>query len=202
MKHLTLSNFIMLGIGAVIGVVATNQYFKNKYAAIAEEEIESVRELYRSKNDEEIDDQPQETDKEESVVEENLSVREYATMLNQQGYTNYANIENDDSIEKNAEGVDVKKPYVIQPEQFGELDDYEIISLTYYADKFLTDDADELIEDVEALIGRDSLSTFGQFEEDAVYVRNDRLKCDYEILADTRNYVDIRKERASHRISE
>lgn len=202
MKHLTLSNFIMLGIGAVIGVVATNQYFKNKYAAIAEEEIESVRELYRSKNDEEIDDQPQETDKEESVVEENLSVREYATMLNQQGYTNYANIENDDSIEKNAEGVDVKKPYVIQPEQFGELDDYEIISLTYYADKFLTDDADELIEDVEALIGRDSLSTFGQFEEDAVYVRNDRLKCDYEILADTRNYVDIRKERTSHRISE
>lgn len=37
----------------------------------------------------------------------------------------------------------MEKTYVISPEEFGEFDDYEQISLTYYADHILADDMDD-----------------------------------------------------------
>ena len=48
-----------------------------------------------------------------------------------------------------------------------------------------------MISDVDNVVGKDSLSKFGEYEPDSVYVRNDREKTDYEILADTRCYSDI-----------
>lgn len=80
------------------------------------------------------------------------------------------------------------KPYVIPPEHFGEMDDYEKISLTYYADGILTNENDEPIEDIESTVGTDSLNHFGEYEDDSVFVRNDVLGCDYEILLDQRRY--------------
>ena len=50
---------------------------------------------------------------------------------------------------------------------------------------------DNEIEDVDNIVGLDSLDTFGKYEDDSIYVRNDSLKCDYEILADNSNYSDI-----------
>lgn len=32
---------------------------------------------------------------------------------------------------------------------------------------------------------------FGEYEEDAVFVRNDAKKCDYEILKDLRRFCDV-----------
>ncbi len=83
-----------------------------------------------------------------------------------------------------------KKPYVISPDELGD-EQYEICVLTYYADGVLTNDWDEVIEDIEGTVGKESLKTFGKYEDDAVYVRNDELELDYEINKDTRRYVDI-----------
>lgn len=87
--------------------------------------------------------------------------------------------------------IDANKPYVISPEEFSDIWEYDTISLTYYADNVLTDDEDEVMEDIEGTVGADSLERFGEYEDDAVYVRNDRLKCYYEILKDLRNYSDV-----------
>ena len=87
------------------------------------------------------------------------------------------------------------KPYVISPEEFGEFEDYERISLSYYADQILADEDDEKVEDVDNVVGLESLIHFGEFEDDSVFVRNDRLKCDYEILLDQRTYSDVIKQR-------
>ena len=38
------------------------------------------------------------------------------------------------------------------------------------------------------VVGMESLTHFGEYEDDSVFVRNDRLKCDYEILMDERTY--------------
>jgi hypothetical protein len=93
------------------------------------------------------------------------------------------------------EPIIVDKPYVITPEEFGDLDDYETISLTYYADLILADDNDVIVDDIEDVVGFDSLNSFGEYEDDSVFVRNDRLKCDYEILLDQRKYSDVIKRR-------
>lgn len=69
-------------------------------------------------------------------------------------------------------GRDMSKPYVIRPEEFGQFDDYKQVSLSYYEkDKVLTDELDNPIEDVDMTVGLDSLTHFGQYEDDSVYVR-------------------------------
>ena len=79
---------------------------------------------------------------------------------------------------------------VIPPHELGEADGYEVESLTYYADGVLTDDWDHPIEDVVGYVGEDFSSHFGEYEEDAVHIRNDILKKDFEILKDLTNFAD------------
>ena len=55
------------------------------------------------------------------------------------------------------------KPYVISPEEFGEFEDYERISLSYYADQVLADEDDEKVDDVDNVVGLESLTHFGEF---------------------------------------
>ena len=87
------------------------------------------------------------------------------------------------------------RPYVIPPEDFGDVDiDYETKSLVMYADGVLVNEYGAIIEDVDNLVGKDSLNHFGEYEDDSVFVRNDRLKTDFEILLDNRNYKDISEE--------
>ena len=77
---------------------------------------------------------------------------------------------------------------VIPPDEFGEYDDYDLIGLTYYANDVLTDDGDFPIDDPEEVVGPDALDSFGEWEDDTVYVRNDTLKCYYEICRDNSEY--------------
>ena len=52
---------------------------------------------------------------------------------------------------------------------------------------------DEIVPDREIpeLVGRESLEHFGDYEDELVHVRNDRLKCDFEISIDTKKYIDV-----------
>ena len=52
----------------------------------------------------------------------------------------------------------------------------------------LTDTYDNVIEDVEGTVGKKSLKHFGEYEEDSVFVRNDDLETDYEILLQPDDY--------------
>lgn len=162
-----LSNIIIFTVGAVIGSAVTWKFVKDKYSKIADEEIRSVKETFAKRANKET-----QVDKEElkNIVSEN-------------GY-----IPNEKSEEKGGSTV-VDAPYVIPPDEFGEYLGYETVSLTYYnADGYLVDEEDEPIEDVESIVGVESLDHFGEWEDDAVHVRNDRLKTDYEILLDPGYY--------------
>ena len=90
-----------------------------------------------------------------------------------------------------------KGPYVISPDEFGEDQEYEQISLIYYADNTLADDEDMVMdeEEIERTVGMDSLTRFGEYEPDSVFVRNDELKTEYEILLDQRPYFEVLKEK-------
>jgi len=198
-----IASFMMFIFGAAIGSVVTWQYTKKKYEQIAQEEIASVKETFSKLKVKSKDNETEENNNARTIVErakDRPSVVEYAAILRKQGYTNYSDT---DSLSEDSnvseEEVDKNmindKPYVISPDEFGEFDDYDTISLTYYADQVLADEDDELVEDIEETVGFESLNTFGQYEDDSVFVRNDRLKCDYEILLDQRKYSDVIKRR-------
>ena len=86
----------------------------------------------------------------------------------------------------------VKQPYVIAPYDFGELDDYSTFELTYYADGVLEDEDYNIVNDVKDLLGPKALTTFGEYEDDAVFVRNEELQADFQILKDYRTYAEAR----------
>lgn len=180
---------VAFGLGAAVGSAASWYFFKTKYEQLAQEEIDSVKEVFSKKENKTVEESEQQDDdeeedhkKKESLAREDPNITEYTSILVNEGYTN-------ESV-KNTIGSEI--PYVISPQEFGENYDYEVITLNYYADGVLTDsEYDEPVEDIENVVGQESLTHFGEYEEDSVYVRNDRLRVDYEILLDERKYTDV-----------
>ena len=174
-KATTFAAFIL---GAAIGVGGTYTYFKKKYEAMAQEEIDSVKESL-SKLYEKKATVQQKPDIQEVMAERRKKAaeakKEMADILKTTGY----------NADAGPEG-----PYVISPQEFGEKPEYERISLTCYADGVVTDDGDEVLDDWADLVGPDALTHFGEYEDDSVFVRNDILKADYEILKDLSPYHD------------
>jgi hypothetical protein len=102
------------------------------------------------------------------------------------GYINYSDLKSEEG-----DRMEIDIPYVITPEAFMEHEDYDHVTLTYYADGVLADENDEIIDNVDDVVGLESLKHFGEYEDDSVYVRNDGRKIDYEILLDNREYSEI-----------
>lgn len=149
--------FTAFAVGFALGVVVAEKYFSQHYKKLADEEIESVKEVYRGK---------------ERALEKKYDRKEYMQMVENSGYM-------EDAYEN------VERPYVITPDEYGENDEYNRVTLTYYqGNDVVADDTDEPLEDLEDTIGADSLSHFGEYEDDTVFVRNDRRRTDYEILLD------------------
>lgn len=195
-------NVLMFTAGAAIGSVVTWKFVKNKYDRIVQEEVESVKETYyemlaiRQNGDddadvEEVKDEINEEKQHEAVTRINWS--DYEDLEDEEDSEEYANLV---SNYTNKEGGAVSmgtEPYVISPYDFGELDDYSEIELTYYeGDDTLEDDEGRIVSDREELIGPTALFTFGEYEDDAVFVRNERLRTDFQILKDYRSYAEAR----------
>ena len=191
----TLSNVFIFAAGASIGSAVTWKILKTKYEQLAKEEIESVKEVFSRRNevdrDVEIDDDSEYIVYEESDAVSDELKKAVDEIAHSEGYTNYSDLIKNKKTSEVKPVSNKKKPYVISPDEFDELDGYEVISLTYFADGVLTDDHNEPVEDVEGTVGRDSLNTFGDYEPDSVFVRNEELRVDYEILADVRKYSDV-----------
>ena len=183
-------NAIMFITGAALGSLVTWKYVKTKYERIAQEEIDSVKDAFNTqkcatKENELENTEPSETEDIETEAE--AEMRDYRIIASRYGKT-----------EEKGGGmsVNVEKPYVISPDDFGELDGYETATLTYYADGVLEDDYYIVIEEseVDKMVGVDSFEHFGEHEQDTVFVRNEKLKTDFEIQRDLRKYSEIYHE--------
>lgn len=185
-------NKIGILIGALVGTViggGIGWYLsQKKYTKIANEAIDEAKKEYDAAMEKAgvkpkrvfrkkvVDEAPAE---EKPLVEKSSIQSE----IEKHGYADYSSM----SIPSHDE------PYVISPNEFGEIEDYNKITLTFYADKIVADENNEMMDDTEIRqsIGFESLGHFGEYEDDSVFVRNDRLKTDYEILLDEENYADV-----------
>lgn len=172
--------------GVCAGSICTWLYLKNKY----EYEVEEVAEC-----DPLIEDDSKMHKKEDSFetsTNEAISATDAVKNFKNSFFEKPSLDEYVKEIDKRQYSIP-KDIYVISPKEFGEIDDYERITLTYYSDKVLTDEDDEIIDDIDDTVGEDFADHFGEYEEDSVYVRNDVRNCDYEILMDLRRYKDVLK---------
>lgn len=186
-------NFAMFMAGITIGSAATWLYLKKHYEQIAQEEIDSVKAAFSERKPEIVKSKSMANEDANKMKADQAKLKpdliNYAAKLAEEGYTNYATT-SDKNVKEEKVNM-AEKPYIISPEEFGDFDDYTKLSLTYYSDKVLADEDDEIIDDIEETVGSDFDDHFGEYEDDSVFIRNDRLKCDYEILRDNRSYEDV-----------
>lgn len=166
--------------GAAITWFGVKKYYETRY----EEDVAAVKEKYTYKKPETEkkttkdtfpDDQTEKTD---STIDPAMLER----------YSNIAKRYSTPEIQiektkKNKEVIDMNKPFIIMPEEVGDTD-YGVSTLYFFNDDVLTDDEDNIIEDPEDLIGDiNPRDHFGEYEDDVVFVRNDDMETDFEILA-------------------
>lgn len=198
--------------GAAAGSLVTWQLVKKKYEQYAQEEIDSVKEFFSNKNEAKTEDATEEGPEAGVIYEPKLkSIREqnaevYGKQLQILGY-----LQEDEDMDDDEEEIEEepskplkamkmnskKKPYVIPPEDYGEIENYDKVTLMYYEDGVLAyDDDRQMSEDeINDCVGIDSLKSFGEFEDDSVHVRNEQYAIDYEILAIKEKYADVIKTR-------
>lgn len=165
-------------LGAAAGSVIAWKVTANKYERMCDEAIADVKARYSVPKDTDTHDESAKTEEETSDDEDEPdAVDTYIDIAST--YTS------DDSGKENKRSM--IRPHVIPAEDFDTFG-YDTATLTYFADGVLADEWDRVIKNADDIVGDD----FAEYleEEDSVYVRNDELKCDYEILRDLQTYAD------------
>lgn len=203
-----LINVLLFTAGAAIGSGVTWYVMKTKYERILQEEIDSVKETWAHMNRAESHDETEDIEDIDDTVEDDSE--EYAeeddfdesamidySQIASRYKTSGKTVEVTDETDNDGEGEGdtdfpyINGPYVIEPSDFADGNfDHECHCLTYYDDGVLANDWWETL-DIEETIGQEALEHFGDYVDDIVHVRNERLKADYEVSRDPRRYADL-----------
>ena len=185
--------------GAAVGGGSVWYALKARYEEISEQDIYSAKQAFRAREEKlqrEIDNLKERLESPDLDTEEPKTIQASAAKNREKGDINdYAKMVN--RVQYSRTSVpqppehEVEAPYVISPDEFGEIEGYTQISLTYFDDGILSDENGVIIDEPEDIVG-DALNHFGEYEEDSVFVRSDPKRCDYEILRDLRSYAEFR----------
>ncbi len=191
MNNGILSKILIFAAGAATGAAVAWKVTKTKCEKIAQEEIESVKKTYGD-----IVDAINNIPESYNMTREEFDEFMEPDTPSEEEKTEYRNI-----VKEYAEGGETSmdvgtKPYMITYDEFGDIDEYDTCTLTYYADGVLVDNWGSVIEDISNTVGDDFDNHFDEDEDepDTVYVRNKRLKTDYEINRDVSAYADLKDQ--------
>jgi hypothetical protein len=186
--------------GFVVGYFAIKHHLEHHYVDLANEEIKDAKEYYESVADEKahlttVPDDGRERifyntlrSYQGAVTTEEQSVHDTAQAVLQNIWRQDAGIEELTAVATPTS----ERPYVIPVHIFMSNDvGYSQETLTYYlGDQILSDDEDDVIEDIDATVGLRNL-LFGHLsnDENVVYVRNEILTLDFEICKSELSYA-------------
>lgn len=188
-------NILTFVIGACIGSLFTFLYMSEKHKRFLEEEADWCENLANEIKTRETDEER--SNRIEEELNNEFEQEKKVLIMNKDRYkkiaTNYSN--SPEIPEPKIKQVRIL-PYVISFEEFCEGEDnHDKITITYYAgDGILVDEEEEIIEDVERLVGEDNLiNKFGEGSDDpdVLYVRNERMGIDYEIVRQHTCYSEV-----------
>lgn len=83
--------------------------------------------------------------------------------------------------------------YIISPDQFArERFNFDKITLYWWELERILSEEDYDILDVPDLLGHDWERHIGEFEKDVVYIRNENMQADYEVIVQHESFYDMR----------
>lgn len=202
--------------GVVVGAAATYLILRKKTEQEIQEEIEAFKENYKPVRVITSSNQTEKTAKDLAAENEKKKAElfQMTDIVEKQNYNLFSKppraidihngIDEGEDLRVYSEEDDpgspredlAEKPYTISQDDFVNGERYfDKITLNYYDDKTLIEEiSGEIIDDIDAAVGWDSLTKFGEYEEDVVFVRNERTSTDYEVIRQYRNYKDLPKD--------
>lgn len=170
-------NLLCFLVGAVAGGLSSWLYARKYFGDIVEDTV-------RKCNAVEAEDQPKIGEKNKEAESE-TSKAPVEPQKEGDGLVRYNKaIEENGYSDKSAK----KGPYVIGQDEYRDGTMLTSVTWSYFEDGVVTDEYDNIVDDVEQAIGEDFVDAFG--DEDIAYVRNEDRKCDYEILREGVYYND------------
>lgn len=189
-------------------------YYKDKLRRVEDAAAEEVKNISNEpctdevKCDDAVEEDEEEGEARENVEEQKLQykklVTNYSAAFNQQNKPKFEPDpaeeeypEEDEEIEAELDSFDKARvrnddPYIITIDDYNTTNShYDKITVTYYSeDDVLADENEEIISDPNSIIGEDALLNFGEGSDDAdiVYVRNEKIAVDYEVIRVYKSY--------------
>lgn len=210
------------GCGAVVGGVVTavvlDRQLRLKYNKIADDEIEHMKDFYREKEAELLDEQKkiasQPKPNLETMTRNLKEVAKSELISEREGYSQPVTPEDVEELqereaaeeeERNAfvdlpgwnydqqvAGRTADKPFIMHFEEYQQSECSHQITITYFeGDDVLIDESDEVISKKDEVVGMENLAKFGfgSGDRNVVYVRNPKLDIEYEILRHQGHYA-------------
>lgn len=177
-------------LGGAVGYFVTKKALQTKFEIELDEQIRDVKEYYKLLRKE------GEYSQLIKPVEELVESPKYEDVISEYSGEEETEEEETEMVEPDSEDEErnTDEPYIISVDEYMEdRDNYDKNTVTYYeADDVLVDEREQVIPDVDSTVGSDSLTKFGHKSKDkkVVYVRNERIEADFEILLDTRSYSE------------
>lgn len=191
----SLSVLVAFLAGAAIGSSISFVILKKKYDERMEEKFNKmVKELQNPEVTvffNSLKEEPESSSKKENKPK--ATFNNYSGIIKSSGYSNDEE-EDDEILVNDLTGDPDALPVIIPPDEFGDEETYAQISLLYYADGVLADEQDHPFRSYD-VICKDFEEHFGEYEDDSVYIRNDRLRTYYEILRSEKTYEEIIRKR-------
>ena len=204
MNSVVKSTVIFLG-GLVVGGFVTNLLVKEKYEHEAAEEISAMHKSFVNRYKEPINEVK--TEKMESTGSENYISNDKSKVIDYSSFSKKeAPIEtkSEEDISEDLDSIDdvveMKREISENPiyeidwetyETFEENDFSHVELVLYTEDCILANVYDEKIDDVEKRITVDILNKFAHLPKDEIWVRNEILGCDFNIVKDNRKFSDV-----------
>lgn len=180
----SLSVLSAFGVGFCVGSHLTEKKMEEKM----NEEVKAAEEYYEKQYLKQVDD----AESSENEIDDSLEIA--TDIISKFDYSTLSTPEVTPDTEEECEIE------IISADEYGEDLDYDMVdNLTYYADGYLVDDYDEVIENYADLVGEEAFSAFGQYDDDdVVHVKNNVKKTYYQIMRSDEKYSNIVWETKIH----
>lgn len=179
----TTSALIGFVIGAGISSVLTWKLLKTKYEQIADEEIDSIKKYYSEK-----DEKAKKKEETVNIINENGYASEPSS-LKEENMVQYS--ASSKKTKKKVEKVEKTYIEIIPQDEYGLEEDYDCIVLYHMSDGVLLDEDFEDVSNVTDKVGLDYVTHFNEFDNDSVFIKNDKYKAYYEIIRDDRASYEV-----------
>ena len=199
-KLLPIATFIG---GALVGAIVGWSAHKKKYEDQLEAETESIRKTYEKKYVKiskvdlpKVDDTVDMTEEEfKDYVNKRAEARKEYHKITAQYQPEGEVVTPDMTLEERA----AAQPELIYAQDYGTEQDtgetYDCVELMWFKDERLATEAEMELLDVATTIGWDAIAQFDKTGLNTIYVRNHRLKIDYEVFKYDDTYEELLAER-------